>query len=1034
MKNRKILLEILTAVIAVLMISSTLTLCSSAVELPSTYATPLSTAKDYGDLLQYPWPQAGYDEGFSCGNPGPGPDRPNVLWKVATSGSSVVSVFDGKAFVSSGTTVYAYDALSGQRLYISNASGTAAPTGNNAIFQLDNTYFLTQGGTGITVRRISDGSLVWSYSFPEGAHGMPGSGSYFGGRYSTSMKLWLMTFSKPSDVSKQTSAGIVAIDLSNPAVAQTQPKWTLLTDASGELLCCGDGMAFMGTTEGDVVAVNANGQVVWQTALLGGVAQQAAIYYNHKLYISAVSWYLTCLDGATGEMLWQTLKGIRAFTAYHGCAGAGMIFDETDEIDPYGSVGAWDAETGERIWKNAAYFSIRYDTMAYADGKVYGIKSDRAGGQVSTLAMPDNTSFSCWDAYTGTELWNWPNVVFTYPSIAYGNLYGTAGGYLYCIGGSPTDWSMGFIGNVEQPRVAIGQQGPTDISTAKWAYQTGGDVFSSPAIVDGRVFFGSKDKNIYCLDAFTGQKIWNFTTGFYVRSSQAVYGGRVYTGSDDGFFYGLDANTGAQIWKTATGGIYPNLLNPGEAKAFSSPIIVNNMIYCGSRDAYLYCLSLDGRVQWKFLTGDGIGASPGYANGIVYINSMDGYLYAVNAITGTQVWKSGFKLNYGGSQPIYSSLYNIGAVTVANGVVYTAGGVQYGQAITMSAFNATTGASIWNVTRAGNSQPYYYPCYVNGYIYAPEFFMVTKMNATKPLTGNVQVPGFSGPVSGTGNRSWVQWLGYQIQGSIAYSDDLTGPKIYVGSDIGSMYVLNAIDGTSISVFTAGGNVPCSPSIWDGKMYIGCTDGKLYCFDDSPVVDFNVNAASDKGSTMWNNETLSIGGRLTSSPKMAVWDYSTHRYLPQASEYTPGLPNATVKVSFTHPDGSSENVSVATDQHGYFNLSKELTTTGSWSWIAYYEGMRNTGLTYSPAYGEYQTIAVEAAPVEPTAAPTATASPTPIPATPTPTVAPTPTPTPTPTGSFGSSSDLFIIAAVVVIIVVIAVAAYMVYTRRKKPNA
>ena len=110
----------------------------------------------------------------------------------------------------------------------------------------------------------------------------------------------------------------------------------------------------------------------------------------------------------------------------------------------------------------------------------------------------------------------------------------------------------------------------------------------------GKVYVGSEDKNFYCLNAYTGQKIWNFTIGFYLRSSPSCYNGRVYTGADDGFFYGLDANTGAQVWKTATGGIFPNLLNPGEAKAFSSPIVVNNMIYCGSRDG-LSLLSKLGR-------------------------------------------------------------------------------------------------------------------------------------------------------------------------------------------------------------------------------------------------------------------------------------------------------------------------------------------------------------------------------------------------------------------------------------------------------
>jgi outer membrane protein assembly factor BamB len=148
-----------------------------------------------------------------------------------------------------------------------------------------------------------------------------------------------------------------------------------------------------------------------------------------------------------------------------------------------------------------------------------------------------------------------------------------------------------------------------------------------------------------------------------------------------------------------------------------------------------------------------------------------------------------------------------------------------GGGIRMFAFNASTGASIWNQSRAGNTQPIFVPCYVNGVIYAPEFFEVTAMDAKNPnSTGLINpVPDFVYTNRRSGNRTWAAWVGYQIQGSVAYADDLTGAKIYVGSDIGSIYCLNANDGTTYSVYTAGGNVPCSPAVWEGKMYVGTTE-------------------------------------------------------------------------------------------------------------------------------------------------------------------------------------------------------------------
>ncbi|UCH85755.1 MAG: PQQ-like beta-propeller repeat protein, partial [Candidatus Latescibacterota bacterium] len=93
---------------------------------------------------------------------------------------------------------------------------------------------------------------------------------------------------------------------------------------------------------------------------------------------------------------------------------------------------------------------------------------------------------------------------------------------------------------------------PTTNDTV-WTFSTGGNVQSSCAVVDGRVYFGSHDNNVYCLDASTGAPLWNYTTGSYVISSPAVYGGRVYVGSKDDKVYCLNATTGAFIWSYTTG-------------------------------------------------------------------------------------------------------------------------------------------------------------------------------------------------------------------------------------------------------------------------------------------------------------------------------------------------------------------------------------------------------------------------------------------------------------------------------------------------
>jgi hypothetical protein len=282
------------------------------------------------------------------------------------------------------------------------------------------------------------------------------------------------------------------------------------------------------------------------------------------------------------------------------------------------------------------------------------------------------------------------------------------------------------------------------------------------------------------------------------------------------------------------------------------------------------------------------------------------------------------------------------------------------------------------------------------------------------------------------------WLGYQIQSSVAYADDLTGAKIYIGCDIGSIYCLDATDLSTLSVYTVGANVPCSPSIWDGKLYCGADNGCVYCFDDSPTVDFSLWAAADKGQEMWNNETITIGGQLTSNPDMLVWNYDTLSYEPQPSEYSPPLPNANIQISLTKPDGTDLTLNATTDKNGFFTASYVPSDVGDWGWVAYYEGKRTVGLTYNEAYSNWNTISVVAAPgsstPQTTQTPTSTTTTTATPEiTQTTTTTPQSTVEPTTTTNNGLPMEYIYAIIAVIVIVVIAVGAY-VYTKQKKTKA
>ena len=164
-----------------------------------------------------------------------------------------------------------------------------------------------------------------------------------------------------------------------------------------------------------------------------------------------------------------------------------------------------------------------------------------------------------------------------------------------------------------------------------------GPIRSTPAInpINGDVYFGSDDNNVYAVTA-AGNSRWAVLTSGDVVSSPAVTGDgrKVYVGSNNGRLYIIPLNADGTV-DNLNSKTYPPAGDSAIGAIQSSPTIASDgAIIFGSDDGHLYTLNPDGTLRWKFPAVGSIGAvrsKPAIGpDGIIYFGAEDGKLYAID--------------------------------------------------------------------------------------------------------------------------------------------------------------------------------------------------------------------------------------------------------------------------------------------------------------------------------------------------------------------------------------------------------------------
>jgi outer membrane protein assembly factor BamB len=437
---------------------------------------------------------------------------------------------------------------------------------------------------------------------------------------------------------------------------------------------------------------------------------------------------VVALDAGTGKELWRrplgTNEGPCVVTP---CAAGGLVFTGTRDTFDFnaskgqGSTVALDAATGEVKWRVKGIYSCR---PAASDGQIVAVAAYymRNQAELKNYAL---------DARTGQVLWSTPSMGYfngyKTPAVLtdmivlkpYGNILvaldrktgkqlwifdgkGSSGCCPPSISGFHAYYGTGCSTSedfetakawalVDAPRdrdIGWIVRG-VDLRTGKesWRFPTGDNTCGEPAIAYGRLYFSSRDGNVYCFapakegepadpeardpspnalapevrkllapeladkprpgkdwpmwgggpdrDGIAGITLnpplveaWKFDAGDRVLTAAAIRDGRAFFGSDSGKIFAVDLQSGQKTWEFQTG-----------AKVRCSPAAVGGLVYGGSDDGRLYALdAASGQKKWEFVCGGPVQASPAVSGGVIVFGANDHNTYALDRTTGRKLW------------------------------------------------------------------------------------------------------------------------------------------------------------------------------------------------------------------------------------------------------------------------------------------------------------------------------------------------------------------------------------------------------------
>lgn len=168
----------------------------------------------------------------------------------------------------------------------------------------------------------------------------------------------------------------------------------------------------------------------------------------------------------------------------------------------------------------------------------------------------------------------------------------------------------------------------------KWyeSFKADGDIWGTPAVHDGKAYFGTLGHILYAVDLESGEEVWKKKFGGTIASTPLIVDDTLYIGTFENKFYALDVSSGEAKWD-----------QPFEAENwfYTSPVYSDSVVFVGSLDHSVYAIdAVTGQAKWSrpHGTGGAIRAALLIVENVLIVASKDGFVYGLNPETGMDEW------------------------------------------------------------------------------------------------------------------------------------------------------------------------------------------------------------------------------------------------------------------------------------------------------------------------------------------------------------------------------------------------------------